>query len=151
MHLFPQGLPSPALFQTPSYFVQEYDRDNVTIRVLWQSPQDDGGASVINYTINVSPGLVPLTTTATSAMVTIPYNVMHTVSIVVTNCNGSSSVVMETIPAIGMARYLSLKVTATRVDLEIAVTRFMQPMPILTPLSNKSFLGSNPFGPAHIL
>jgi len=96
----PPGLPSPALFQTPSYSVQEYDRDNVTIRVLWQSPQDDGGAPVVNYTITVSPGLIPLTTTATSAMVTLPYNVMHTVSIVVTNCNGSSSVVMETIPAI---------------------------------------------------
>ena len=108
MHLSPPGLPSPALFQTPSYSVQEYDRDNVTIRVLWQSPHDDGGAPVVNYTITVSPGLVPLTTTATNAMVTLPYNVMHTVSIVVTNCNGSSSVVMETIPAIGMARYPSL-------------------------------------------
>ena len=108
MHLSPPGFPFPALFQTPSYSVQEHDRDNVTIRVLWQSPQDDGGASVVNYTITVSPGLILLTTTATSAMVTLPYNVMHTVSIVVTNCNGSSSVVMETIPAIGMARYLSL-------------------------------------------
>ena len=80
----------------------------MTIRVLWQSPQDDNGAPVVNYTITVSPGLIQLTTTATSAMVTLPYNVMHTVSIVVTNCNGSSSVVMETIPAIGMVRYLSL-------------------------------------------
>ena len=73
----------------------------MTIRVLWQPPQDDGGASVVNYTITVSPGLVPLTTSATNAMVTVPYSVMHTVSIVATNCNGSSSVVMETIPAIG--------------------------------------------------
>ena len=106
---FPLGLPSPVLFQTPSYTVQEHDRDSVTIRVLWQAPQDDGGAPVVNYTITVSPGFIPLTTTATSAMVTIPYNVEHTVSIVATNCNGSNSVVMETIPGIGiiiiMARY----------------------------------------------
>ena len=97
------GLPSPVLFQTPSYSVQEYDRDNVTIRVLWQPPQDDSGAPVVNYTVTVSPGLAPLTTSATSAhaMVTIPYNVEHTVSIVATNCNGSNSAVMETISAIG--------------------------------------------------
>ena len=44
-----------------------------------------------------------------------------------------------------------IKITGTRIDLEIAVTRFIQPMPILTPPSTKSFLGSNPFRPAHIL
>ena len=93
------GPPSPP--RTPS-FVQQYGRDSVMLTVQWQSSQDGGGAPV-NYTITVSPGLVTFTTTATSATVTIPYNVMHTVSIVATNCNGSSSVVMETIPAIGMA------------------------------------------------
>jgi len=45
----------------------------------------------------------------------------------------------------------SIKVTGTRIDLEMVVTRFMQPMPILTPPSTKSFLGSNPFRPTHIL
>ena len=93
------GPPSPP--RTPS-FVQQYGRDSVMLTVQWQSSQDGGGAPV-NYTITVSPGLVTFTTTATSATVTIPYNVMHTVSIVATNCNGSSSVVMETVPAIGMA------------------------------------------------
>ena len=44
-----------------------------------------------------------------------------------------------------------IKVMCTRVYLERTVTRFMQPMPILTPPSTKSFLGSNPFRPAHIL
>ena len=44
--------------------------------------------------------------------------------------------------------YVSLsKVTGTRVYLEITVTRFMQPMPIPTPPSTKSFLGSNPSDP----
>jgi len=92
--------PSPALFQTPSYTVQEYDRDNVTIRVLWQSPQDVGWAPVINYTITISPGHVPLITRITSAEFTLLYNVLHNVSIVATNICGSSNAVMEVIPAI---------------------------------------------------
>ena len=75
------------------------------LTVQWQPPQDNGGAPVVNYTITV-PGLVPLTTTATSALITIPYNVMHTVSIVATTCIGSSSAVMESIPAAGMASFI---------------------------------------------
>ena len=92
------GLPSPP--QTPSSTVQQYGRDNVTLTVQWQPPQYDGGAPV-NYTITVSPGLSPVTTSGTSVPVTVPYNVIHSVSIVATNCNGSSSAAMETIPAIG--------------------------------------------------
>ena len=60
------------------------------------APTDDGGTPV-NYTITVSPGLSPVTTSGTSVLVTVPYNVIHTVSIVATNCNGSSSVTMVTI------------------------------------------------------
>jgi len=47
--------------------------------------------------------------------------------------------------------YVDVKVTGTCVYLEITVTRFMQPMPILTPPSTKLFLWSNPFRPTHIL
>ena len=72
----------------------------MSLTVQWQPPQYDGGAPV-NYTINVSPGLIPVTTSGTSVPVTVPYNVIHTVSIVATNCNGSSSAAMVTIPAIG--------------------------------------------------
>ena len=78
----------------------QYGRDSVTLTVQWQPPQYDGGAPV-NYTITVSPGLSPVITSGTSVPVTVPYNVIHTVSIVATNCNGSSSAVMVTIPAIG--------------------------------------------------
>ena len=92
------GLPSPP--RTPSSTVQQHGRDSVTLTVQWQPPQYDGVAPV-NYTITVSPGLSPVTTSGTSVTVTVPYNVIHTVSIVATNCNGSSSAVMETI-RIGM-------------------------------------------------
>ena len=64
------------------------------------APQYDGGAPV-NYTITVSPGLSPVTTSGTSVPVTVPYNVIHTVSIVATNCNGSSSAAMLSNAAIG--------------------------------------------------
>ena len=95
----PTALPSPP--RTLSSTVQQYGRDNVTLTVQWQPPQYDGGASV-NYTITVSSGLSPVTTSGTSVTVTVSYNVIHTVSILATNCNGSSSAVMETVPAIGM-------------------------------------------------
>ena len=94
----PTGHPSPP--RTPSSAVQQYGQDSVTLTVQWQPPQYDGGAPV-NYTITVSPGLSPVTTSGTSVPVTVPYNVIHTVSIVATNCNGSSSAAMVTIPAIG--------------------------------------------------
>jgi len=69
----------------------------VSLAVQWQSPQDDGGAPV-NYTITVSPGSTQVTTAVTGASLpAIPYNMMNTISIVATNCNGSSSVVVETI------------------------------------------------------
>jgi len=89
-------LPSPP--RTPSYTVQQYGRDNVSLTVQWQSPQDDGGAPVNNYTVTVSPGSIQVITTVTSASLpAVPYNVMHNVSIVATNCNGRSIAVMETI------------------------------------------------------
>ena len=92
------GLSSPP--RALSSTVLHYGKDSVTFTIQWQPPQYDGGAPV-NYTITVSPGFSPLTTSATSASVTVPYNVTHTVSIVATNCNGSSSTAMETI-RIGM-------------------------------------------------
>ena len=99
MHAF-SSLGPPTSPQTPSSTVQQYGRDSVTLTVQWRPPQYDGGAPV-NYTVTVSPGLSPVTTSGTSVLVTVPYNVIHTVSIVATNCNGSSSAVMVTIPAIG--------------------------------------------------
>ena len=97
--VLPTGLPSSP--KTPFYTIQQYGRDSVTLTMQWQPPQYDGGAPV-NYTITVSPGVGTFNTSETRVMVAaVPYNVRHTVSIVATNCNGSSSVAMVTIPAIG--------------------------------------------------
>ena len=95
----PTGPSSPP--RTPSYTVQQYGRNSVTLTVQWQPPQYGGEASV-TYTITISPGVGTFTTSGTSVTFTVPYNVIHTVSIVATNCRGSSSAAMETIPAIGM-------------------------------------------------
>ena len=79
----------------------QYGRDSVTIILQWKPPQYDGRAPV-NYTITVSPGVTTVLTSETSVPVTVPYSVIHNVSIVATNCNGSGSAAMLTIPAIGM-------------------------------------------------
>lgn len=91
-------LPSPP--RTPSYIVEQYGRDNVSLTVQWQSPQDDGGAPV-SYTITVSSGSTE-NIDETNAVVTIPYNEMHNVSIVAMNCIGSSSAIVEAIQPVGM-------------------------------------------------
>ena len=89
------GPPSPP--QTPSSTVQQYGRDSVTLTVQWEPPQYNGGAPV-NYTITVSPGVGTFTTSGESILVAaVPYSMIHTVSIVATNCNGSSSPAVVTI------------------------------------------------------
>ena len=45
---------------------------------------------------------------------------------------------------------LVFRVTGTHICHVITVTRFMQPMPVLTLSSSKSMLGSNLFRPGHI-
>ena len=95
MQLPNTGRPSPP--RTPSYTVDQYGRDSVMLTLQWQSPQDSGGAPV-NYTITVSPGSTEVTTTVTSVPLSaVLYNFINTIRIVATNCNGSSSDVMETI------------------------------------------------------
>ena len=69
----------------------------MTLSFQSQHPVYDGGAPVDNYTITVSPDGSTVTTNETSIAYTLPYNVIHVISIVATNCNGSSSAAMETI------------------------------------------------------
>jgi len=89
------GVPSPP--RMPSYTVQQYGRDSVMLTVQWQSPQDDGGAPVSSYNVTLSPGSTEVTTGTSFSLSAISYNVAHIVSVVATNCNGSSNAVMETI------------------------------------------------------
>ena len=68
----------------------------MSLTLQWDPPQYDGGVPV-NYTVTVSPGNTPNTTSTTSFPVTVSYNVAHAVSVAATNCIGSSSVAMNTI------------------------------------------------------
>ena len=87
------------------------------LTVHWQPPQYDGGAP-INYTITVSSGVGTFTTSGTSVPVTVPYNVGHAVSIVATNCNGSSSAAMVII-RIGMLSYIKVVVHLGKYSLRV--------------------------------
>ena len=91
---FTAGPPFSA--RNPSHSVQQYHQNDVTLSVQWQPPVYDGGAPVDNYTITVTPGGSTFITPGTSILYTLSYNVIQTVSIVATNCNGSSSALMET-------------------------------------------------------
>ena len=88
------AIPSPPL--RLFYAVLHYGRDDVILTVQWLPPQYDSGVPV-NYTIATSPSISPVTTSGTSVLFALPYNVTHSVSIVATNCNGSSSAAIETI------------------------------------------------------
>jgi len=94
-----------------SYTAQQYYRNNVTLLVEWEPPQCDEGIPFnYQYTITVdrnsNPNLcvVPSngTTDATNVtLVNLCYNVMYSVSVMVTNRIGSSDAVMVNI-AVGM-------------------------------------------------
>ena len=88
------GLPSSP--QSPTTIFQ-YGPHNLTVRVQWGYPQNDGGAPVDNYTVTlVGPGTVHLSTTISVqpvATFTLAYNEEYTVSIAATNCVGTGGTV----------------------------------------------------------
>ena len=88
------GLPSSP--GTPSYTVQQCGQDNAILTVHWDPPEYDGETPV-NYTITISPGFSQNSTSGTSVTVPLSYNVIHTVSVLATNCIGNSNTSMETI------------------------------------------------------
>ena len=67
--------------------------DAVSVTVQWDPPTDNGGRDDLTYTVTVSPPtkLSATVLTSTSVTVTAEYNVDYTVSIVTTNCAGSST------------------------------------------------------------
>ena len=93
----PIGFPSPP--QNLSYKILPSGDDSVNLTVRWEPPQYDGGVQV-NYTLTVSPdlspGLSPLTINSTSFTVTLP-DVPSNITVLATNCIGSSSVAVTTI------------------------------------------------------
>ena len=94
MMLLPHAdLPSPP--GIPSYTVQQYGQYNVNLTVEWDPPEYDGG-TVVNYTITIIPGH-SRGLSETSVPVTLSYNVAYNLSVLATNCIGSTSTSMETI------------------------------------------------------
>ena len=90
----PSGLPSSP--QSPTIIVQ-FSPQNITVLVQWGYPQNDGEATVDNYTVTlVGPGAVHLSTTTVvhrRATFTLAYNEEYTVSIAATNCVGTGGTV----------------------------------------------------------
>ena len=94
LYMYPLGFPSSP--QSPTTTVQ-YGPQNITVIVQWGYPQNDGGASVVNYTVTlVGPGAVHLSTTSSVQMMAtfrLDYNEEYTVSIAATNCAGTGGTV----------------------------------------------------------
>lgn len=108
----------PFLFQVFPLFFKLHPTllrsTTVTLVLSWHPPLYGAGA-LVNYTITVSPALGSFTT---SVEVTVPYNVMHTVSIVASNCNGSSSPALESI-RIGMIYLGNCNLTCFQLNLAV--------------------------------
>ena len=67
--------------------------NEVSVSVQWNPPIENGGRDDLTYTVTISP-LAQLSTTvltSTSVTVTSQYNVDYIVSVVATNCAGSST------------------------------------------------------------
>ncbi len=61
--------------------------------VGWDPPTETGGRDDLTYTVTISPlaQLSAIVLTSTSVTVTAQYNVDYTVSVMATNCAGSST------------------------------------------------------------
>ncbi|XP_064404461.1 titin-like isoform X3 [Halichondria panicea] len=87
----PPGPPSTIRHSTPSSLANE-----VSVSVQWDPPTETGGRDDLTYTVTISPPaqLSATVLTSTSVTVTAQYNVDYTVSVVATNCAGSSTTVV---------------------------------------------------------
>ena len=68
--------------------------DSSTVTIQWESLETSEGAGVDNYTVSVAPGPLSgdpsLTVMDTMIELVLNYNVQYTVSVVATNCEGTS-------------------------------------------------------------
>jgi hypothetical protein len=74
---------------------KQFTKIGASVNVTW-SPSS--GAD--NYTVNVTPPIMPgqssdFTTTDTSLLLMLEYNVNYTINITVTNCVGSNTTVLQ--------------------------------------------------------
>ncbi len=90
-YIDPPGPPSTIRHSTPSSLANE-----VSVSVQWDPPTATGGRADLTYTVTISPPaqLSATVLTSTSVTVTAQYNVDYTVSVVATNCAGSSTTVV---------------------------------------------------------
>ncbi|XP_064403648.1 mucin-2-like [Halichondria panicea] len=84
----PPGPPS-----TIRHSISSSSADAVSVPVQWNPPTETGGRDDLTYTVTVSPlaQLSATVLTSTSVTVTAQYNVDYAVSVVATNCAGSST------------------------------------------------------------
>ena len=85
------GIPSPPLgFR---HTVESSSPDDVVVSVEWDSPSNNGGADIDNYTVTISPEaqLSDTVVSTTTVTATVSYNVTYMVDVVATNCAGNSA------------------------------------------------------------
>ncbi len=82
------GSPSTIRHSTPSS-----SADEVNVSVQWDPPIETGSRDDLTYIVTILPPaqLSATVLTSTSVTVTAQYNVDYTVSVVATNCAGSST------------------------------------------------------------
>ena len=98
IHVFFLAHPTPP--QHPEYDVLQYNLNDFTVSVEWESPASDGGVGIDSYTLTGAGITAPLTVLSNeplTATLTLSYNEMHVVSITASNSAGQSTASMVTI------------------------------------------------------
>ena len=78
----------------------QYNLNDFTVSVQWESPASDGGVGIDSYTLTGAAITAPLTVLSNKplmATLTLSYNEMHMVSITASNCAGESTASLVTI------------------------------------------------------
>ena len=95
---FPSPAP-PSPPQQPRYSVSQYQLNNFTVAVQWESPASDGGVDIDSYTLTGAgiTTLPVLSNEPLTATLTLSYNEMHMVRLTASNCAGESTASVVTI------------------------------------------------------